>query len=229
MPYAMLTCCLGVFLGGLMGWGLRRWIGQGLRELLPILFGLTAISNGVLSVIRAAQMPVVTLAVLLGGVVGHQLRLEERVRGGFAALVERVPHPADFDLEQYITVVAVFCASGFGLYAVMVESFSGDRGQMFSKAILDFSAAVIFGSSMGISVSLVAVPQLAVFTLFFFLAKALMPVMTGDMLLNFVACGGVMTIAAGMRMAKIKAYPLIDMLPALALVLPLTPLWSALA
>ncbi len=118
---------------------------------------------------------------------------------------------------------AVFCASGFGLYSVMVESFSGDRAQMFSKAMMDLFAAIIFGSSLGISVSLIAIPQAAVFTLFFLLARLLMPVMSSDMLGNFIACGGVLTIAAGMRMSGIREYPLIDMLPALALAILLTP------
>jgi len=228
MPYGLICTCLGVFFGGLLGSALRRFISDDLRDVLPRLFGLTAICNGILSVIKVQHMPVVTLAVLVGGWLGMALHLEDRVRGALGAALQRVPRPDGFDMEQYITVVAVFCTSGFGLYAVMVESFSGDRAQMFSKAMLDFFAAVIFGSSMGISVTLIALPQAAVFFVFFLLAKILMPVMSSSMLSNFIACGGVMTIAAGMRMAKIRMYPLIDMLPALALVLPLTPLWEAL-
>ena len=228
MPYGLICTCLGVFFGGLLGNALRRYISDDLRDVLPRLFGLTAIGNGVISVIQAAHMPAVTLAVIVGGGLGTVLHLEKRVHSGLAAALQRVPQPAGFDMEQYITVVAVFCASGFGLYAVMVESFSGARSQMFSKAIMDFFAAVIFGSSMGISVSLIALPQAVVFFAFFFLAKLLMPIMGQAMLSNFIACGGVLTIAAGMRMAGIRKYPLIDMLPALALVLLLTPLWAAL-
>ena len=52
--------------------------------------------------------------------------------------------------------------------------------------------------------------------------------MSDAMLTNFIACGGVLSIAAGMRMAKIHQYPVIDMLPALALILVLTPLWERL-
>ena len=125
-------------------------------------------------------------------------------------------------------IFPLFCASGFGLYSVMVESISGDRAQIISKAILDFFIALIYGGSMGIAISLVAVPQLAVFTCFFFLAKVLIPMMSDAMLTNFIACGGVLSIAAGMRMAKIRQYPVIDMLPALALILVLTPLWERL-
>ena len=45
---------------------------------------------------------------------------------------------------------------------------------------------------------------------------------------NFIACGGLLTMAAGMRMSRIKMLPLIDMLPSLVLVMPLTKLWLAL-
>ena len=66
------------------------------------------------------------------------------------------------------------------------------------------------------------------FAPYLFLAKVLIPMMSDAMLTNFIACGGVLSIAAGMRMAKIRQYPVIDMLPALALILVLTPLWERL-
>ena len=175
-----------------------------------------------------SEMCIRDRAVIVGGWLGHACRLEERLQNVLWRALHRIPHPEDFDMERYITIVAIFCASGFGLYSVMVESISGDRAQIISKAILDFFIALIYGGSMGIAISLVAVPQLAVFTCFFFLAKVLIPMMSDAMLTNFIACGGVLSIAAGMRMAKIRQYPVIDMLPALALILVLTPLWERL-
>ena len=228
MPYGLICTFLGVFFGGLLGHILRRFVSDTLRDMLPRLLGLTAICNGLLSIMKVQSMPVVTLAILVGGWLGIVLRLEERVCHAFGIVLRRVPRPADFDMEQYITVAAILCTSGFGLYAVMVESFNGDHAQMFSKAMMDCFAAFIFGSGMDISVSLIALPQGAILISFFLLAKVLMPIMSEAMLLNFIACGGALTIAAGMRMAKIRAYPIIDMLPALALVLVLTPLHELL-
>ncbi len=222
MPYGMICTCLGVAVGGFLGYLLRRWIGQEMRDKLPMFCGITAICSGILSVIRADQMPVVTLSVILGGCLGIVLKLEARVRGGIGMVLKKLPLPASFDMEEYITIVSVFCCSGFGLYGVMVESFSGEHAQMFSRAILDFIVAVIFGGSLGVSVSLIAIPQALIFLAVFFLAKVLMPIMSEAMLLNFIACGGLLTMAAGMRMAKIRAYPLIDMLPSLPFVLIFT-------
>ena len=226
MPYGMLSCCLGVFLGGLLGSLMKNHISDSVRQTVPMIVGLTAICSGFVSVIKAIHMPAVTLAVIVGSWLGHACHLEKKLQSLLWHALRRIPHPDDFDMERYITIVAVFCASGFGLYSVMVESISGDRAQIISKAILDFFIALIYGGSMGIAISLVAVPQLAVFTCFFFLAKVLIPMMSQAMLMNFIACGGVLSIAAGMRMAKIREYPVIDMLPALALILVFTPLWQ---
>ena len=229
MPYAMIACVLGVFLGGLLGWRFRKYISDDMREMMPRIIALTSMGSGIVSVTRATHIFMVTMAIILGGFIGRGLHLEERVRKGLFRVLEKVSLPDGFDMERYITITAVFCTSGFGLYAVMVESFSGDHAQMISKAIMDSVAALLFGSSLGMAVSLIAIPQGIIFVSLFFLAKALMPVMTEPMEMNFIACGGLLTVAAGMRMAKIKEYPLIDMLPALVLVMPLTNLWLALA
>lgn len=228
MPVGALCAVCGVCLGGLLGVALRGVIGPELREKLPMCFGITSISSGILSVIRASQMPVVTLAVVLGSWLGLGMHLERRLKGGFARVLRRIPLPEGFEMEEFITVASIFCFSGFGLYGVMVESFSGDSTQILIKAFLDFFTAVLFGGTLGVSVSLIAVPQAAVFAVFFLLGRLVMPLMSEDMVLNFIACGGVMTVAAGLRVARIRMYPLMDMLPALALVIPLTPLWAAL-
>ena len=44
--------------------------------------------------------------------------------------------------------------------------------------------------------------------------------LTPDMFFDFSACGGILTFAAGMRVAKIKSIPLINLIPALVLVMP---------
>ena len=54
----------------------------------------------------------------------------------------------------------------------------------------------------------------------FFAAGAIAPFVTPKMLQDFISCGGVLTIVAGMRVSGIKQYPIANMIPALLLVLP---------
>lgn len=73
MPYGMLTCCFGVFLGGLLGSWLKNYISDSVRQTVPMIVGLTAICSGFVSVVKATHMPVVTFAVIVGGWIGHNM------------------------------------------------------------------------------------------------------------------------------------------------------------
>lgn len=44
---------------------------------------------------------------------------------------------------------------------------------------------------------------------------------------DFKACGGFLLLATGLRMTKIKEFPIADMIPAMVLVMPLSGLWSS--
>ena len=56
--------------------------------------------------------------------------------------------------------------------------------------------------------SAVVVPQLIIFLLLFFGARLIFPLTTPDMIDDFKACGGILMLATGFRMAKIKEFPL---------------------
>ena len=48
------------------------------------------------------------------------------------------------------------------------------------------------------------------------------------MIADLSGCGGVLTLGAGLRVAKIIDAPIVDMMPALILVMPLSLLWTSL-
>ena len=78
---------------------------------------------------------------------------------------------------------------------------------------------------MGIIVAFIAIPQCLIFLLLFFLAGVIFPLTTPEMISVFKACGGVLLIATGFRMAKLKDYPIADMIPSMILVMPMSWLW----
>ena len=53
-------------------------------------------------------------------------------------------------------------------------------------------------------------------------------VLTPTMFADLSACGGILTMAAGFRVSRIKSVPLVDLMPALILVMPFGLLWSNL-
>ncbi len=125
-----------------------------------------------------------------------------------------------------VTALVLFCASGTGVYGSIVAGMTGDHSILLAKSILDFATALIFACSLGIVVSLIAVPQFLIFMALYLLAEMIYPLCTPAMINDFKASGGILLLATGFRMIKVKEFPVADMIPAMALAMPVSYLWT---
>ena len=125
-----------------------------------------------------------------------------------------------------ITAIVLFCASGTGIYGSIISGMSGDHTILIAKSVLDLFTALIFACTLGLVTSLIAVPQCLIFLLLFFLARLLFPLTTPTMINDFKACGGVILLATGFRIMKVKDFPIADMIPAMILIWPISWLWT---
>ena len=229
MPIGVLTNCAAVLLGGLLGTYLGKILSQGLKDNLPTLFGFCSIAIGINSIIKASGMTAVVLAILVGFTIGHSLHLEHWTSKFFHGLV-RTLHlgGGDIDMEFYITAVALFCCSGFGWYSTLTEGIAGDPNLLFAKSVLDFFTAMIFASTLGKAICAIPLPQCVILLCVFIAGRLLSGVLTPEMFADLSACGGVLTMSAGFRVSKIKSVLLVDLMPALILVMPFSALWTML-
>ena len=125
-----------------------------------------------------------------------------------------------------VTALVLFCASGTGIYGSIVAGMTGDHSILLAKSILDFATALIFACSLGIVVSLIAVPQFLIFIALYLLAGMIYPLCTPAMINDFKASGGILLLATGFCMIKVKEFPVADMIPAMALAMPVSYLWT---
>ena len=102
---------------------------------------------------------------------------------------------------------------------------TGNVTILMSKSVLDFFTALIFACSLGIITSVIAVPQFLIFLCLFLLAKLIYPLTTPAMINDFKACGGFILLATGLRIARIKEFPIADMIPSMVLVMPVSAFW----
>lgn len=126
-----------------------------------------------------------------------------------------------------VTALVLFCASGTGIYGSIVAGMTGDHSILLAKSILDFATALIFACTLGIVVSLIALPQFLIFMALYLLAGVIYPLCTPAMINDFKACGGILLLATGFRMIKVKEFPVADMIPAMVLAMPVSYLWTS--
>ena len=104
----------------------------------------------------------------------------------------------------------------------------GDPNLLFAKSVLDFFTAMIFASTLGKAICAIPLPQCVILLCVFTAGRLLSGALTPEMFADLSACGGVLTMSAGFRVSKIKSVPLVDLMPALILVMPFSALWTML-
>lgn len=226
--------CSALIVGGVAGALLGRVLPRHLRETLPLTCGLISLGIGAVMVNRAQALPAVALALLAGAFIGELLSLErrlERLLGRTRDLIaRRWPHErndveVDGFITKYVTILVLFCASGMGIFGATHEGMTGESNILLAKAVLDLFTAMIFATELGFSVALIALPQILVQGTLFFAARPLVPLATPAMLADFSACGGIIMLGTGLRICGIKPFPIVNMLPALVLAMPVSALW----
>lgn len=230
MPIGILVNVASVFLGGILGAIVGSCIPERINRALTSIFGLSAMLIGISMIGQMNSLSAVILSLILGGLIGEIIRLESSVNRGVSSLATHLPGNtlSDDQRDNIISMIVLFCFSGTGWFGSMNAGITGDHSIMFAKSIMDFFTALIFGATSGYMVGLIAIPQCAVFLILFYMSKTLMPLMTTGMIGDFKAVGGVITLALGLKLSKIKHYDAINLLPAIILVFFISYYWGLL-
>lgn len=228
MPIGTIINCTAVFAGGLLGAVLHQRFPEPLKQYLPDAFGLCAILMGINLMSQVKNLPAVVLALVFGTAIGELLHMEHSLVAGLKFLGQKVPLVLDSGkIDVLISVIILFCFSGTGIFGTMNEALSGDHTLLLAKSILDFFTAIIFGTVIGYAIAFIAIPQFIIGLLLFVCAAYLLPHVTVNMISDFKACGGIITLAAGLKIAKIKNFRIFNMLLSLVLVLPISLIWNS--
>lgn len=233
MPIGIIVNGCSVILGGMLGCVLGKKLDSELQDKLQMVFAVCSMSMGIGTIVLMQSIPAVIFSVIFGTVIGHVCHLEESVNKAakwmqkiiMRLLGSRSALPAEGKDDILLTVIVLFCASGTGIYGSMISSMTGDHSILIAKSILDLFTALIFSCSLGLVVSMVAIPQMIVFLILFFCAGVIYPLCTPEMIGDFKACGGCIMLATGFRMVRLKQFPVADMIPSMALVMPISWLW----
>jgi uncharacterized membrane protein YqgA involved in biofilm formation len=184
---------------------------------------------GINFIVRMNTLAVVVLAVVLGTVVGEMLKLQYLTERGLSLLTAKMTgtqEPSGEFKSRFTSLLVLCCASGTGIFGALNEGLTGDASTLLAKAVLDFPTVIIFAYSLGLLTCTIALPQGVVFFVLFLFAKKIMPWITPEMRMDFSAVGGVISLATGFKIACIKDVAIINMLPALLFIFPISWLWE---
>lgn len=232
MPIGITTDVTVTFAGAVLGCILGSRLSERWKSMLNNTLGIAAMVMGIVLVLRVHTLSAAVLALMVGAVVGEALQVEQRVNVAATAVTAKIMSGTNADeafLAQVSAALVLFCCGGTGWYGALNEGLTGDGSILITKAILDGITACIFAALLGKIVLCLCVPQLAVYLCLFALSGLVSPYITAEMIADFSAVGGIITLVAGLRLTRIKTdMKVLNLLPGLILAFFISAAWTAL-
>lgn len=221
-PYiTILINVLAILLGTIAGCILKSRISDGLKANSNLYFAAVCFGLGARLAIKGEDFAVVVIAVLIGGVVGYAAKLDYRVHSLLSSIKN-----TDSESAMLLSGITLFCISISGILGAIELGIQQDPTLLLTKAVMDFTCALFLASSTGIMLAISALPLGVCLLLLFWLASFISPFLTENIVNNLSCCGGLILLLNGLRIGELREVPVIDLVPSLFLVVPLTYLWK---
>ena len=224
MPFAgTLLNVATVLLGGALGLLIGGRLPERFQSIVIGGLGLSVLVIGMDNALKTGNILILLGSVLLGGLMGEMLRLDDGLNNLGAYLQKRLAGSGEGSStfsEAFVTSSLVFCVGPLTILGSIQNGINGSIELLAVKSMLDGFAAFAFAAALGWGVLVSAVTVLLYQGGISLLAWSLAyGVPSGDnpYIIEMTAAGGVIIIGVGLKLLNLKELKLANYLPALAI------------
>ncbi len=172
-------------------------------------------------------------ALLIGGITGSLLRIEERLEAVGAWIQSHLQRGAGSEsratfVNGFVDASLVFCIGPLAILGPLSDGLGRGIEQLALKSVLDGFASLAFAASLGWGVAASALAVGVWQGALTILAVGLGSFLSTALIASVTATGGVLLLGVGLRLLNIRQVAVGDLLPALLVAPLLTLLVSAL-
>ncbi|MBR2714925.1 MAG: DUF554 domain-containing protein [Ruminococcus sp.] len=148
---------VAVLIGGVLGLLFKKAIPQRLSDTVFKGLGLCTMFIGITGVFQEGVNTLVAiLSVVIGAIIGEAADLDRRINT-LGKWIENKFSKGDEDgkvsiAQGFVSASLLFCVGAMTIVGSLQSGLANDHTTLFTKSILDFVAAIIFASSLGVGV-----------------------------------------------------------------------------
>ena len=208
---------LTVLGGGVLGLLIGNKIPERVRVIIVQVIGLTTLAIGLRDVIDTDNIVFPLVGMVLGGIVGELLRLEDRLAHIGELLRRKFAREAAESsfVNGFVTATLLFCVGPLTILGA-IEDASGRTPQLYIiKGTLDGFMTIIFAALYGVGAVFSAVSVFVVQGSLTLFGTTLDALLSDRMRLELFSAGGLAVVAIGINLLEIKKIRLGSLLPGL--------------
>lgn len=210
---------VAVILGGTIGLFLGSRFPKRISDSLMKSLGLCTFLIGASGIFKCENQLGTIISMALGTVIGELSDLDGKLIK-FGDFLENRFKKDDNNItvaEGFVNAGLLFCVGAMAIVGSLQSGLSGDNSMIYTKALLDFTAAIIFASTLGVGVLLSAFPVLLYQGVIVLLAHFLSPFLTDAVIADMTCTGSLIIIGLSFNMLGITKLKVMNMVPAIFL------------
>lgn len=204
-----------IIAGAGLGLALKKFLTPKVSKVIMQALGLSVLAIGILDAIKTENILVLALSLVLGGVIGSLLRIQDRVEK-FGKFLERKLNKSEEGTigKAFVTATLIFCVGAMMIYG-SIQSGLGQHNTLYVKSILDGVLAMLLASTLGWGVMLSAVPVFILQGTIALCANLIEPYAIPAFMNQLSGIGGVLVMCIGINLLEIKEIRTADLTPAI--------------
>lgn len=210
---------VAIIIGGMIGLFFNKRLPKRFINIFFQVIGLFTLFLGVSMVLETTHIFHMLIALILGAVIGEALRLQKRVEQMSEFLKTKFNIGGEKFSEGLLTAFLLYCVGSLTILGAMEEGMGGDPKLLYIKSLMDGISSIALASALGIGVIFSVIPLLIYqggLTLFAGWFGEFLP----EVMINELsAVGGILLIGLSINILNIKKIKVINMLPALVMIL----------
>jgi uncharacterized membrane protein YqgA involved in biofilm formation len=212
---------IAILVGGGLGTRFGKLLQEKSRSTIVVGLGLFTIALSISMFLETNNSLIVLGGVLVGGLIGDALDIEERINRLGIRLQARFQKDTGDDSRRdfvrgFLTSSVLFCTGPVAILGAIQDGLTGDYQLLAIKSVMDGFAAFALASTLGVGVLFSAVMVFLYQGAFSLLAVQLQGIMTPEMIAELTATGGILLIGLAISsLLEIKPIRVGNFLPSL--------------
>ena len=155
------------------------------------------------------------VSLLFGAVIGELINIEKQLKRLGDVIGLKMKKKDNNVSQGFVSASLLFCTGSMAIMGAIENGLTGTYGILLSKSLLDGIFAMIFASTLGIGVLFSAIPVFLYQGSISLLAGSIKTLLSPEMIIEMNAVGGILILAIGIDMVKIKNIKVGNLLPAI--------------
>ncbi len=218
-----------IIFAAIIGNYLRGYFSENIKNTVMHGISLTVMLIGFSMALKTQNVLIVTLSMVIGGVLGEVLKIEDGLNEFGARLEKRFCKGEGDFIQAFISASLIYCVGAMAILGSIQSGLKGDHSVLFVKSILDGVSAMVFSSSMGIGVAYSALPVFLYQGAITLAASHVKVFLTEAIIVEMSAVGGLLIFSIGINMLGLNlAIKVGNLLPAIFIAAILTVIFKPL-